>query len=306
MLSLKNRSFFRPKFCDFRVTDANFLTESATKLQNHERGMVITMKYSIGACLPLDRAVAAAKLGARCLEPGFAHVASLSEEQFHAGLSCWKESGLPVDSMNSMLPGTAKLYGTQQECEETLDFVRRGMERAAAIGCRNVVFGSGTARNVPDTMTKAEATERLVDMLDRFCDIAQEHHIRIAIEPLRAFETNMINTLSDAAALAALLPHRDNLGVNADIYHMLDAGESFDELGKLGNKLFHVHICAPDRHYPNAERPMEDRQIYRDFFRALRTAGYTDSVSIEGLLSNLEAELPPALDILNAAQDDKD
>lgn len=34
-MSLKNESLLRPSFCDFRVTDTNFLTKIATKLQNH-------------------------------------------------------------------------------------------------------------------------------------------------------------------------------------------------------------------------------------------------------------------------------
>ena len=259
------------------------------------------MKYSIGVCTSLDRAMIAAGLGAEHIEPAFWPTASLDEQSFAAGVDTLHSSGLFVDAMNGMLPPSAVLYGTQEEIAPTLDLVRRGMERAAAVGCKTVVFGSGGARNIPDGMELSEAKRRIADMADRFCQIALPHGIRIAIEPLRAQETNFIHTLSDAAEISAMLPNCANLGVNPDIYHMLEGGEPFDELSKLGNRLLHVHICAPDRHYPRHDRPEEDHAIYRDFFRALHTAGYRGTLSIEGIVKDMQAELPTALDILRQA-----
>ncbi|MBQ7338533.1 MAG: sugar phosphate isomerase/epimerase [Clostridia bacterium] len=261
------------------------------------------MKYSIGVCAQLDRATSVAKIGADHIEPGFALTAGLEEEKFRLGLSCLKDSGLTADSMNSMLPGTAVLYGSEQDSEHVLELVRRGMDRAAQIGCKNVVFGSGTARNIPEGMEKSQAQNRLTALLERFCDIARPYGIRIAIEPLRAFETNYIHLVSEANEIAALLPHCENLGVNPDIYHMLEGNEPFDTMGKIGDRLFHVHICAPDRHYPRHDRPESDVDIYRDFFRALNAANYQGTVSIEGITSDMIVDLPTALTIIRAARD---
>ncbi len=261
------------------------------------------MKYPIGICTQLDRATEAARLGADHIEPGFALTAGLDETKFRLGVSCLRDSGLSVDAMNSMLPGTAVLYGSEADTETVLELVRRGMERAAIIGCRNVVFGSGTARNIPDGIERAEAQHRLTALLQHFCDIARPYNIRIAIEPLRAAETNYIHLASEANDIAALLPHCDNLGVNPDIYHMLEGNEPFDVFERLGRRLFHVHICAPDRHYPSHARPAEDLALYRDFFRALRAANYEGTVSIEGIAKDMAAELPEALAIIRDARD---
>ncbi len=261
------------------------------------------MKYSIGVCAQLERSIAVAKAGADHIEPGFALVAGLDEAKFRLGLSCLRDSGLRADAMNSMLPPTAKLYGSEDELAPTLEMVRHGMERAEAIGCRNIVFGSGTARHIPEGITKTEAQQRIASVLDKFCDIARPHGIRIAIEPLRAFETNFIHTVADAAEIIALLPHCDNLGVNPDIYHMLEENDPFATFSHHAAHLFHVHICAPDRYYPGFNRPESDNDIYRDFFRALDAADYQGSVSIEGIANNIETDLPGALALLRAARD---
>ena len=261
------------------------------------------MKYSIGVCTQLERAITAAKMGADHIEPGFALIAELDEAKFRLGRSCLQDSGLRADAMNSMLPGTAVLYGSEEALAPTLELVRRGMERAEALGCGCVVFGSGTARHIPEGITKPEAQQRLAAVLEKFCDIARPHGVRIAIEPLRAFETNFIHTAADAAEIIALLPHCDNLGINPDIYHMVESNEPFAALTEYATHLYHAHICTPDRHYPRYDRPESDNELYRDFFRALCAADYQGSISIEGIATSMEAELPDALAILRAARD---
>lgn len=262
------------------------------------------MNYSLGVCTSLNNAPLAAELGAEHIEPPFWGTANLDPQAFDDGLRALHESGLHVDAMNSMLPGNAVLYGTDAETEQTLDIVRRGMERAAAVGCQTVVLGSGTARKIPDGMTEEEAIHRFSAMAARFCEIAQPYGIRIAVEPLRAHETNFIHTVSDALRILAAAPHRTDLGVNPDIYHMLEGGEPFDALRLPADRLFHVHICAPDRHYPSLARPAEDNDLYRAFFRALNAADYRGTLSIEGIVTDMRAELPEALSILRAAMQD--
>ena len=261
------------------------------------------MNYRIGICAQLEHAPLAARAGADHLEPSFGVVAGMEESAFRTGAHTLRDSGLCAESMNSMLPGTIILYGDDTKTAAALDFVQRGMDRAAELGCRNVIFGSGTARRIPEGWTKQDAQLRIAALLDRFCDVARPYGIRIAIEPLRAYETNFIHHLTDAAEIAALLPHCDNLGVNADIYHMLEGNEPFSALKVIGDRLFHVHVCAPDRHFPRDERPESDNEIYRSFFRALDDADYRGTVSIEAIAKNLSVECENALRIIRTARD---
>ena len=262
------------------------------------------MTYSLGVCTQLDHAITAAKAGAQHIEPAFALTANLEEQAFRHGLDTLRESGLFVDAMNSMLPGDTVLYGSEEQLASALELVRRGMERAAMIGCKIVVLGSGTARRIPDSMERAAAVRRFADVTGRFCEIARPYGIRIAIEPLRAAETNFIHTVADAAEVAALLPDCDNLGITPDIYHMLEGAESFDALRESEKRIFHTHICAPDRHYPSPDHPAENNALYRDFFRALNAANYQGTISIEGIAKDMTTELPIALDILRTAMRD--
>ena len=175
------------------------------------------MNYPIGVCTSLDRATLAARLGADHIEPSFGSVCTLDEASFLAGVRELRDSGLYVDAMNGMLPSTTVLYGSPEQTQQTLDFVRRGMERAATVGCKTVVFGSGKARNIPQGMELEAAKQRIAAMAEQFCEIARPFGIRIAMEPLRAYETNFIHTVADALEITALCPGCHDLGINPDI-----------------------------------------------------------------------------------------
>ncbi|MBQ8718216.1 MAG: sugar phosphate isomerase/epimerase, partial [Clostridia bacterium] len=113
-----------------------------------------------------------------------------------------------------------------------------------------------------------------------------------------------IHTLSDALQIIEAVPQHIALGVNPDTYHILEGADPFDALSLSADRLFHVHVCAPDRHYPSLARPAEDNDLYRAFFRALDAAGYRGTLSIEGIATDMRAELPEALSILRAAMQD--
>lgn len=252
------------------------------------------MGFRLSVCAPMEQAPAILRAGGAFVEPAFLQIAGMTPEVFRERKAILQAAGLKAEAMNSMLPGDSVLYGGPADTKKLLDFTARGMERAAELGGDVVVFGSGTARRIPDGMTREQAEERITQLLGQFCEIAAPYGMRIAVEPLRATETNFIHTLIDALAIIRRLPECRNLGVNADLFHMLEGNETFSDCSLVGDKLFHVHVCTPERTYPRPGNAAHD-ETYRAFAEALRNADYHGTVSVEGITHDLAGEMPPAL-----------
>ena len=256
------------------------------------------MNIRIGACAPFGHSDYIHSLGGSHIESGFAVYAGKTDEDFDKEKNVLLPQALRPLSMNSMLPPTFNLYDTEKE-EEIFEFVRRGMARAADVGCKNVVFCSGGARNIPEGMDKEVAATRIAELAARFCEIAEPYGITISIEPLRAEETNFIHTMDDAYDIVRRVPECKNLGINPDMYHMYQGGESFDNLSKYKQYVFNVHIADPVRRtFPRPDDECE--ALYVDFFKALKASGYTGNVSIEAHTKDFKADAAVALPYINA------
>ena len=112
-----------------------------------------------------------------------------------------------------------------------------------------------------------------------FLRIAQGHAaragLRIAVMNYRRAECNLINTISEAALMAALL-QLENVGVLADTVQMALASESLDAVERAGSSLMYVHAgCALKRTLPKDG----DGEDYEKLMELLTRTGYDGAVS---------------------------
>ena len=146
-------------------------------------------------------------------------------------------------------------------------------------------------------MSETAGYEYLARFLHFAAEKAAAHGITIAIEPLRAAECNIINFVSEAQSLAALVPDK-NVGALADLYHMMRGSDSYDAL-ENGISILHAHIAEKEgRGYPKAADACLPE--YKEFFRRLKSAGYEGRVMIEGGSRNFEEDARAAFKLLDS------
>ncbi len=112
----------------------------------------------------------------------------------------------------------------------------------------------------------------------------------LAVEPLHSEETNLLNSVGEAAEFLRQW-RLHGVRVVADLWHMECEGEDLDVLDGLGALVAHAHVAAAERKAP-AQAP--DR--IESFLRHLRQGGYEGACSIECNWSDLAAELPIAVE----------
>jgi len=229
----------------------------------------------IGLRTDFDFVPDAAQLGFDYLELPLNRVAALSDDEFDELAIYIEALGLRVEAMYAMLPDALRLTGSDVQARQQHEYLDYAFERAARLGARVIAFDAAASRNVPPGTDFALARRQVGNFLRIVQGHAAPLELRVAVQNLRHAECNLINTVSEAALMAALL-QLGNVGVLADTVHMAFAGEPADAIGRCGSSLMHVHTgCALTRSLPRAG----DGEDYPRLFRILMRNGFSGGVS---------------------------
>lgn len=114
-------------------------------------------------------------------------------------------------------------------------------------------------------------------------DHAAKRSVRLAIEPLNRFETDMINTLEQGVALVGEID-RGNVGLLVDTFHMnIEEKDIPAALRKAGKHIFEFHACSSDRGTPG-----EDHLPWPQIAKALAEVRYDGAVVIEAFTPEIK------------------
>ena len=209
------------------------------------------------------------------VESMFLRLVDLPEEDVREMACAVEKTGIPVEGFNCFLPPSMKLIG--QPDTAILEYAEKGFARARQLGGQYLVIGSGGARRVPEEYDKARAEEEFAHLLDALGNLAGEYGMELFLEPLNLQETNLINTVSQAAQMCCKV---GNARVNclADFYHMSRMNEDFGSLKDAGAWLRHIHVSLQDRRIPAAE----DKEECLAMAQAIKACGYEGRISLEG------------------------
>ncbi len=120
---------------------------------------------------------------------------------------------------------------------------RLAIREAAALGAPMIVLVCGAVPGQP----LAESRKQIADGIAAVLPLAEEHGIRLAIEPLHpmyADDRSAVNTMASANAICDLLDH-PLVGIAADVYHIWWDPDLAEQIRITGEKkrLFAFHLC---------------------------------------------------------------
>jgi len=157
----------------------------------------------------------------------------------------------------------------------------------------------GKARMVPPEQRKKE-WDLAVSNLRVVCDMAAQRGVKLAIEPLNRFESDLVNTAKDAVRLVNDINH-PAAGILLDGFHMSVEERDLEAAVKLaGDKLFHVQVSENYRGSPGTGQTRWDR-----LKAGLEAVNYQGIVAIESFTPEIK-ELAEAVCIWYPFADDQD
>ena len=254
-----------------------------------------------GVCAPLQALDALAAAGFDYFEPPVTGL--LQPDQPEAGvlpplLAALSTSQLKPETFNLLLPNDLKVVGPSTDSVRQMLYLEAAFKRAAKLGGKLLVFGSGGARRVPDGWPLEKAHQQVSAFLTTAGTIAGHFGMTIVIEPLNVAECNHINSVREAAALAEEVNH-PCVGVLSDLYHITHDSQSYHETRDAARWLRHVHVAGLGRRAPTAA----DFEYLREYFAVLKAAGYAGCVSIEANWDDLEEQAAEARETTGRAWD---
>ncbi len=253
---------------------------------------------AIGCCAgKSDLALLDTTLGLDYIELPVATALMGSTDDFERLVSQLQRSRLIARAANVLLPAGLKVVGPEARLEELSDYASTALERACRLGISVLVFASGASRVVPAGYSRERALKQFEDAVRIVSAQASGRGLTLAVEPLHSRETNLLNSVGEAAEF---LRHRSLDGVRlvADLWHMECEGERLDVLDHLGDVIAHAHVAAAERRAPGQ---VGDR--IEEFLMRLRHAGFAGACSIECKWLDLPAELPGAVARVRGAAD---
>jgi sugar phosphate isomerase/epimerase len=137
------------------------------------------------------------------------------------------------------------------------------------------------------------AHEQLVAFCAMAADVARNHGITLVVEPLNRGECNVLNTVSECAALVREVAH-PSLRLLVDAYHLLKDGDACSDVVANGELLRHAHIATPEHRLAPGAEPCD----FAEFFASLARVNYRHGVSVEARIADPVVDLPRALALM--------
>lgn len=202
-----------------------------------------------------------------------------SEEPYakFAEAKVWSEKlkrdyGFVVPSMQSIWFGRQeKIFGAKEERQVLIDYTKKAIDFAAAIGCNNLVFGCPRNRVLPEGVNAKTA----VSFFRELGDYAASKGTIIGMEanpPI--YNTNYINDTNSAFEIIEQVDS-EGFKLNLDVGTMIHNIEKVSQLSGKGHLINHVHISEPGL------KPIEEREIHNELLKVLEEEKYCGFVSIE-------------------------
>ena len=184
--------------------------------------------------------------------------------------------GFCVPSMQSIWFGkTDNLFTSENERASLIQYTKKAIDFADAIGCKNLVFGCPRNRTIPENMGQVEANNIAVEFFNELGDYAILHNTIIGMEanpPI--YNTNFVNTTASALELISAVDSK-GFRLNLDVGTMIHNNESVEILVDKIHLINHVHISEPYL------RPIQKRDLHLDLITMLSNDDYKGFISIE-------------------------
>ena len=160
-----------------------------------------------------------------------------------------------------------------------LAYIARCVDIAADLGSPLVAGPMYSAVGKTRLLSKPEREAQWalsINSMKSASDHAGARGIKLAVEPLNRFETDLLNTVEQGVDWLDRLG-RDNVGLLIDTFHMNIEERSIPDAIRLaGKKAFHFHSCANDRGTPGM-----DHLSWPAISGALREIHYAGATVIE-------------------------
>jgi D-psicose/D-tagatose/L-ribulose 3-epimerase len=184
-----------------------------------------------------------------------------------------------------------------------LAYIQKCVDIAHAVGSPLVAGPMYSAVGKTRLLSKPEREAQWavsIESMKVASHMAAAKGVKLAVEPLNRFETDLLNTVEQAMEWLGRLG-RDNVGLLIDTFHMnIEERDIPAAIRLAGQKVFHFHGCSNDRGTPG-----KDHLPWPGIVGALRDIAYSGVTVIEAFTPEVR-EIARAVSIWRPLADSQD
>lgn len=235
---------------------------------------------AIGITAKLERGPELQALGADYLVESVADFLKplATDAEFESNRERARRAPLRIRGCNSFMRDPSLIcVGPAADHARVLKYAETAFKRLRSIGGEYIVFGSNTARRIPDGWSKARADEQFIALLKAMAPLAKRHRIVVGVEMQRRSECNYLNFIEEVVQVVAPVAH-PNIRVLADLFHMQVMGDTPRQLAAAMPWVGLVELAERE----NRTLPGVAGDDFRPYLAALARGGYRGLADIEG------------------------
>lgn len=230
--------------------------------------------------------------GYDCIEMHIKEVMAFNDAEFQAAKKSLRASGLTAEVFDNPLPLDKVVADADFDWDYYVDYLKKCVERTAAMGARYYVYGNGKTRASKPGPNEAVEIKKNEDMLATLCELAAQANITILLEPLAKVLTSRWLGIPEVFEYAKKtgIP---NLKTLIDYRWFLAENHAISILEEYADFVQHVHIDNPLSPFPTRIVPaVDDGHDYSPLFNTLKKICYKGIISIE---ANTTTDFPADL-----------
>ena len=170
--------------------------------------------------------------------------------------------------------------------ENAKTYIRWLVDAAADLGSPVVcgpMYSSVGKDHLEDEKARQVEWDMAVNGIREMAQYAKPKGVKLALETLNRFETDMLNVVSQGIDFINQTG-MDNVGFHLDTFHMhLEEKNSGDAIRLANKKLFHFHACENDRGVPGT-----GQVHWKEVAKALKDVNYDGPVVIESFTDQVK------------------
>lgn len=136
--------------------------------------------------------------------------------------------------------------------------------------------------NTQQGVSRAQAMEWLTESILQLANISIKNQIKLLLEPINRYESNLVNSLKQGAELIRGLSGISNVRLVGDIFHMnIEEANMQESIIENKELIAHYHIADSNRLAPGM-----GHTDFKSLAAAIRATGYDEYLSVECFTNN--------------------
>ena len=232
----------------------------------------------LGICMKMDSLWSQYPILTDFVELRGEAISGLTKEDYNILKKAVNEGKIRTYSANALVKDQI-LVGPEVDFGKLKEYIESLFYKLAELNISMIVFGSGKVKNVPEGFPREKAWEQLFEFGHILSSEAEKYGQMIAVEPLATRETNILNTVEEAAYYIKNV-NRKNFKYLVDFFHFDYNNDDYRSIEKYADDLVHVHFASQEvRKLPVTD---EDWSFVEMWLTLLKRIGYKGEITYEG------------------------